>query len=114
MAGQHSPVRFGFQRFQYAVVIGNIDLRLEERVVQIGESPEGWTRWIGYGKVDEDLKFGKIQGPAPFALPGAETFEDAMGMALAAYNTVKKQVIQNATREMLKGGGPQPSIVQPR
>lgn len=113
MAGQHSPVRFGFQRFQYAVVIGDMDLRLEERVVTIGEPPDGWTRWIGYGQIDEELKFGKVQGPAPFALPGAVTFEDAMGMALAAYNTVKKKVIQNAIRNEIERGGQQPLIVQP-
>ena len=80
MADQKAPVRCGFQRLQYVVVIGEMQLRLEERIVQVGTPPEGFVRWIGYGQVDESIgKFGAVKGPAPFALPGAETFKDAMG-----------------------------------
>lgn len=114
MADQKAPDRFGFERLQYAVVIGGVQLRLEERIVKIGTPSAGFVRWIGIGEVDEKVgQFGNIKGPAPFLLPGAETFEDAMNMALAAFNQVKAEAVKQATRAALSGAGqpPLPGVI---
>lgn len=124
MADDQKPeVRYAFRKKLFSVVVGERMLLLEEREIISGEPPSDFTRFLGAGQVNEQIKTGNLQGnvqaQVPFALPNATTAAEAIEQAPVLFEIARKRFIEQAKVQAMRqviaqpGAAPNPGANGP-
>ncbi len=109
--------RYAFKKTLFGVVADGQVLSVEEREVISGQPPEDFVRFVGAGKINEQIRVGTLQGNAqgqvPFTLPNATTVEEAAKQAPVLVEIAKKQFIEQAKEQAMRQVITQPGAVPP-